>query len=103
MLRIDSTADEIQFTVFVQPRASANKVAGRHGNALKIRLTAPPVDNAANRMCLKFLSRLLKIPASSMEITSGSASRTKTIRIRCPEGKDAGEIAKSLKALAEKT
>ena len=103
MLRIDSTSGGISFTVYVQPRASANKVSGIHGNALKIRLTAPPVDNAANRSCLKFLSRQLKIPASSMEITSGAASRTKTIRIRCPDDKDAREIVKSIKALAEKT
>ena len=103
MLRIDSTSDGIRFTVFVQPRASANKVAGLHGNALKIRLTAPPVDNKANQMCIRFLSRLLKIPASSMEIAAGAASRTKTIRIRCPDGKTAGEIARSVKVLAETT
>ncbi len=74
--------------MYVQPRASANAVAGLHENSLKIRLTAPPVDNAANRMCMRFLSRILGISASRVEIVSGHGSRKKKVLIRFPEGRD---------------
>ncbi len=66
-------------TIFVQPRSSKNQIAGIYNNALKIKLTAAPVDNAANRMCLKYLSKCLKIPKSSLKIISGESARTKRI------------------------
>jgi uncharacterized protein (TIGR00251 family) len=69
------------FNVVVQPRASKTAVAGRHGEALKVRLTAPPVDGAANKMCLKFLAKWLGVPKTSLIIVSGETSRNKTIRI----------------------
>jgi hypothetical protein len=57
-------------------------IAGRHGDALKIKLTAPPVDGAANRMCIQYLSKWLKIPKSSIEIVSGHGSKTKRVLLR---------------------
>ena len=83
-----TTREGIVFTVYVQPRASTNSVAGLHDNAVKIRLTAPPVDNAANTMCLRFLSRQLKIPPSRLEIASGHTHRKKTILVRYEENTD---------------
>ena len=50
-------------------------------NALKIRLTSPPVDGAANKMCRKFLASLLKVPQSAVEIVSGEISRHKRVHI----------------------
>lgn len=88
MFETQTTDEGIVFAVYVQPRASANAVAGVHENALKIRLTAPPVDNAANRMCIRFLSKTLGIPASRMEILAGHGSRKKKLLIRFPEGSD---------------
>jgi uncharacterized protein len=67
--------------VHVQPRASRNAVAGWAGEALKIRLTAPPVEGAANTACLAFLADLLDLPPSQLEILTGSHSRHKLIRI----------------------
>src|SRR5437867_10586021 len=65
----------------VQPRASRNAVAGWTGDILNIRLTAPPVEGAANASCLKFLADLLDLPQSQLEILRGARSRTKVLRI----------------------
>lgn len=68
-------------TVFVQPRSSKNAIAGKHGDALKIKLTAPPVDGAANKMCQAYLSKTFNIPKSAITIVSGQTSRTKQVRL----------------------
>ena len=57
-------------------------ISGVHDAALKIKLTAPPVDNAANRMCLKFLAKSLGVSKSSLEISAGHNSRHKQIFLR---------------------
>ena len=57
-------------------------IAGQHGDALKLKLKAPPVDGAANKMCIQYLAKCLKIPKSSIEIISGHTSRTKRILLR---------------------
>lgn len=72
--------------VYVQPRASYNKIVGIHGEALKIKLTAPPVDGAANAMCLKYLAKFFKLPKSSIDIVAGKTGRNKRILIRLQEG-----------------
>ncbi len=69
------------FRVQLQPRASANRVLGIHGDAVKISLTAPPVEGAANKMCREFLARLLGLPKSQVEQVSGLKSRLKTFAI----------------------
>jgi len=63
------------------PRASASAVAGRHGDALKIRIAAPPADGAANDELIRFLADRLQIPRSAITITAGSSSRRKTVVI----------------------
>jgi uncharacterized protein (TIGR00251 family) len=65
--------------LFVQPRSSKNEIKGLQGDALKLRLTAPPVDDAANRMCIEFLAKCLGLPKSSLEIISGKTSRKKQV------------------------
>jgi len=82
MLFIKEDARGVKFKVFVQPRSSKNTISGLHGDALKIRLTAPPVDNAANKMCIQFLAKTLQISKSSIEIVSGHTSRTKMVLLR---------------------
>lgn len=71
--------------VHVQPKSAANAMAGIYGNALKIRLTAPPVDGAANQMCIKFLSKQLGLPTSALEIVSGHTGRRKQVFIHIDE------------------
>jgi uncharacterized protein (TIGR00251 family) len=70
------------FKVFVQPRSSENIIAGIYGDALKIRITAPPVAGAANKACLKFLAKSLSLPIRSLEILSGHSGRSKQVLIR---------------------
>ena len=73
----------ITFKVYVQPRSSKNMIVGPHGDAIKIKLTAPPVDNAANNMCIEYLAKTFNISKSAVDIVSGHNSRTKWIRVRC--------------------
>lgn len=65
----------------IQPRASKNEIITREGGGLKIRLTAPPVDGAANEALVKFLADTFSLPKSSIEIISGHTSRDKIVRI----------------------
>ncbi len=72
--------------IYVQPRSSRNKIIGLHGDSLKIAIQAPPVDDAANRMCIEFLSKCLNLPCSAFEILSGHTSRMKRMLIRLDPG-----------------
>lgn len=86
MIIIRKQSLELLFKIIVQPRASRTMIAGCHGDAVKLRLTAPPVDGAANKSCLKFLSKWLDVPKSSLSIVSGETARNKTISVRCADG-----------------
>jgi uncharacterized protein (TIGR00251 family) len=79
-LKISEASAGVQFKVHVQPRASRNEICGVQGEELKIRLTAPPVDDAANRLCIEFFADKLGIAKSRVTIASGAKSRHKTIR-----------------------
>ncbi len=68
-------------SVRIQPRASKNSISRREDGSLKIRLTAPPVDGAANEALVKFLSDILSVSKSQVEIVSGHTSREKRIQI----------------------
>jgi len=67
--------------IFVQPRASKTMVSGIHNNALKVKLTSPPVDGEANKALIKFLSKLFKVPKSTITIIRGETSRSKQVLI----------------------
>ncbi len=69
------------FSIKIQPRASKNEIIQMEGGGIKIRLTAPPVDGAANEALVKFLSDRLDIPKSQIEIVSGHTSKNKIVRI----------------------
>ena len=81
MLRIKEAENYITFSVRVQPRSSRNEICGIYGDAIKIKLTSPPVDGEANEGFIKFLAGLLKISKRQIEIISGHKSRTKSIKI----------------------
>jgi uncharacterized protein (TIGR00251 family) len=92
-------------SVYIQPRAAKNAVAGIHDQALKIRLTAPPVNGAANKMCLQFLAKQLNVPKSALQIESGHSSRNKTILCHCEQVKGSkiefAKVKTALEALYE--
>lgn len=71
----------LRVRVHVQPRASRSEIVGRHGDALKIRLAAPPVDGAANEELIRFLAASLGIARSRLVLTSGATARAKVVSI----------------------
>jgi uncharacterized protein (TIGR00251 family) len=71
----------VSFTVRVQPRASRDEIVGEYQDGLKIRLTAPPVDDRANEALRKVLAARLKVPLAAVRIASGERSRTKRVEI----------------------
>ncbi len=95
MISIRDTASGATFAVKVHPRARKNAITGIVGDALKVSLTAPPVEGRANEACIEFFANLLKVPRSSVTIASGQASRNKLIRVT---GLPAEEIRKHLGA-----
>ncbi len=72
----------LEVRLHVQPRARRSEVLGVHGGSLKIRVTAPPVEDAANRAVVAFLAGFLGISRSRLCMLSGARSRDKTLRIR---------------------
>lgn len=72
---------KVSFAVRVQPRASRDEIVGEYQDALKIRLTAPPVDDRANEALRKLLASRLKVPVAAVRIAAGEHSRTKRVEI----------------------
>ena len=72
---------KVSLSVRVSPRASRNAIEGEHQGALKVRLTAPPVDNRANEALRRLLAERLNVPVSAVRIVAGEKSRTKRIEI----------------------
>lgn len=81
MLKVSEKNGAVTINLRVQPRASRTEISGEHSGAIKLRVAAPPVDGKANEECRRFLAKLLKVSATSVEIISGSSSRDKVIRI----------------------
>jgi len=80
---IDASGDVV-VTVHVQPGARRTEVVGRHGDALKVRVTAPPVDGQANQAVIALLAATLAVPPSSITLAAGTSSRRKRLRITAP-------------------
>jgi uncharacterized protein (TIGR00251 family) len=90
---IEATSAGIRLRLRVQPRAARTELAGRHGDALKIRVAAPPVDGEANVELIRFLARVLNVPRTSVSIAAGSGGRSKMVAV---EGIAADEAARRL-------
>ena len=73
--------DGIELSVIVVPRSSRCEIAGIHNNALRIKLTSPPVDNEANVQCCDFIAKMLGIARWQVSIIRGNTARKKTVRI----------------------
>ena len=81
MIAIADTPAGASFAVRVHPRAKKNAITGEVGDALKLSLTAPPIDGRANQACIEFFANLLKVPRSSITIASGENSRRKVVQV----------------------
>jgi uncharacterized protein len=93
LITVQQTDTGTTFAVKVHPRARKNAITGEVGNALKLSLTAPPVDGKANDACVEFFAKLLKVPHSSVTIAAGQTNRNKVIRVT---GLGAEEVRKRL-------
>ncbi len=69
--------------IHLQPGASRDLVSGLHGEALKVRVTAPAVEGRANQALIRLLAKVLELPPSAVAILAGASSRNKKIRILC--------------------
>jgi uncharacterized protein (TIGR00251 family) len=78
------TGTALVLALHVQPGAKRTEVAGTHGDALRIRLAAPPVDGKANAELLRFLAGVFGVPRHAVALLRGGASRQKTVRIESP-------------------
>ena len=87
--------DRITLALRVQPRASRDEVAGVHGDRLKLRISAPPVDGAANRHLCRYLADLFRVPAASVRLVRGESGRDKTVEVS-----GAGSLPEPLAVLA---
>ena len=68
--------------LLVQPRASRNQLVGTQGEELKVRLTSPPVDGAANKCCCEYFAKLLGVAKGAVELLAGETSRHKRLLVR---------------------
>jgi uncharacterized protein len=93
-MRITEKDGALSFAVRVQPRSSRDEIAGEWQDGLKIRLTAPPVDDRANEALRRLLAARLKVPLAAVRIAAGERSRTKRVEVR-------GVTAAMIHALAD--
>lgn len=89
----EDVEDGCTLAVRVRPGAKKNDIAGIHAGAVKISLTAPPVDGRANELLIEFLAELLGIPRARISLLTGGTSRMKRLRIT---GKSAAEVQAAL-------
>ena len=80
-LRVTQTPEGVVFTVHVQPRASRSEICGPKDGELKLRLTSPPVEDAANKQCVELIAKTLGVAKSRVSIKSGAKSRHKVVRV----------------------
>lgn len=92
-----ATPAGVELRILVQPRASRDEVVGVHGDELKVRLAAPPVEGAANAACCIFFARMCKLPRGRVTLAAGEASRHKRLLL---SGVDAATVLKIIEPLA---
>jgi len=76
--------DALIIDVRIQPRASRDEIVGPHGDSLKIRITAPPVDGKANAHLIRFLAKAFGVPRARVTLLAGECGRNKQLRIDAP-------------------
>ena len=76
--------NDLYLAVYIQTRASKNKIVGKHGDRLKIQITAPPIEGKANDELTKFLAKFFSISKTQVQLISGLQGRNKLIQISNP-------------------
>ena len=85
-LRVTQTPDGVVFSIHVQPRASRCEICPPKDGELRLRLTSPPVEDAANKQCVELIAKALGIAKSRVSIRAGAKSRHKTVKVEGVEG-----------------
>ncbi len=98
MVPVKDISGGATFAVRVQPRARKNAITGTVGDALKLALTAPPIEGRANQAAIEFFADLFEIPRSSVTIASGATSRNKRIYI---SGVNSENVRRRLQEISE--
>jgi hypothetical protein len=93
MLDVRSTIHGVRFRIRLQPKAKESGVAGVLGDALKVRVTAPPVDGAANEALVELLATTFGIPRRAITIVAGLSSRSKVVELAGVSETDVVRIA----------
>ena len=78
---VDRVPGGVRLTIHAQPRAALDQVVGLHGDAIKVRLAAPPVDGAANEALVRLLSTVLDVAPARVRLTAGTTARRKIVEI----------------------
>jgi uncharacterized protein len=94
----DTAKDGVVLRVHVQPGAGREAIVGTHGNALKVKVVAPPVSGRANEALLNLLARELGVERAALEITAGANATIKRVKF---SGVDAGEFDKKLRTVVQ--
>jgi uncharacterized protein (TIGR00251 family) len=81
VLHVEVRGSSVRVSVHVQPRATRSEIVGLHGEALKVRLQAPPVDGAANEALVTLLAERLGVARRSVRVVAGASSRAKTVEV----------------------
>lgn len=78
---VSEQSGSVSFAVHVKPRSSREEVVGLHGDAMALRITAPPVDGAANEAVCRFFAKALRVPVGSVEIVAGQTGKAKILKV----------------------
>jgi uncharacterized protein (TIGR00251 family) len=92
-LRVDERKGAVRFAVRAQPRASRSEVVGEHGDALRVRLAAPPVEGEASDELVRCLAKWLDVPRGAVRLVAGATGRNKVVEV---DGVDAAAIHRAL-------
>ena len=95
MLSVHTHKGRVRFSVRVQPRASKREIVGVYGTSLKIRLTAPPLDGAANEELIIFLAGIFAVGRRAVRILAGESSRSKVVEIEGITERAVHDVAES--------
>ena len=93
--RYDASGTRLTLRLHIQPAAKKTQIVGLHGDALKIKVAAAPVEGAANDALRKFVAALFGVPSRQVSITSGETSRSKTLEVLNPV-RPAGSVQESI-------
>jgi TIGR00251 family protein len=96
-MAVTCIGNDLRLVIFLQPKAAQDKIVGLHNGELKVCITAPPIEGQANAHLLKFLSKLFKVPKSTIVLEKGELSRHKQVLIPSPKA-----MPKEIESLLQK-